>query len=639
MSSPIISKNKLLKSLYLILFLCLFIVAIYFSSGVIEQFASRKSSFSQYFEPIEERPTIIICPENEISSGISLSRNFWYGQDFQMVYTDITNLNCRDVEFPLETLLDERTDYLKEGINNISLKNGDIEMIKLEYFPYSSKTKQSLLSKVVTGKNKKILNPVIDEVTGFCYKLTPMSPIKDTNQRCILMTFKNVLITKYKAQFYFTSEANSYGLINNEWMEGNVMAVALDGNKNSKKIKLIPERHTFLQPKSKCSEKGSYYECLGNKLAEEDFRIKGVLKEEKVWKCPRACSVYSFPNLDTNKIPRCNMYHSDEVIQNTTAIEPEEKETKVDQNANKNKAFLFKKDSGIFKKNQIDSTKENEIDNAEDLESNETSKKEFLNLLQGSKTSKNQSNDIDDEEKNTITNNIENIDSNEKSEKKNIFNIFKKGKNDTEQNDIDLENDNTNAEQNEQKSENNIFNKSKKDSKQNDISEAPSSDNDDVITPDSIEDPETNKKEKKSLLNIFKKNESNAKSNDSSDDSKNINKKRLLTLSDEALCSTYFTIWNFLEATENLRNCSISCSINKYEGNVITEENVLLPAMRLVYGFETPKQTKVFEEYIIMDGMSMIGVVGGTFGLFIGFSFIGIIEYIFSLFRKSYKVC
>ena len=38
------------------------------------------------------------------------------------------------------------------------------------------------------------------------------------------------------AQFYFTSEANSYGLINNEWMEGNVMAVALDGNKNSKKI-------------------------------------------------------------------------------------------------------------------------------------------------------------------------------------------------------------------------------------------------------------------------------------------------------------------------------------------------------------------------------------------------------------------
>ena len=57
--------------------------------------------------------------------------------------------------------------------------------------------------------------------------------------------------------------------------------------------------------------------------------------------------------------------------------------------------------------------------------------------------------------------------------------------------------------------------------------------------------------------------------------------------------------------------------------------------MRLVYGFETPKQTKAYEEYIIMDAMSMIGVVGGTFGFFVGFSFIGIIEYILSLFRRS----
>ena len=179
MSSPIISKNKLLKSLYLILFLCLFIVAIYFSSGVIEQFASRKSSFSQYFEPIEERPTIIICPENEISSGISLSRNFWYGQDFQMVYTDITNILCRNEEFlSTESIVNERTDFLKEGINNISLSNGDIETIKLEYFPYNKPTQKSLLAKAVTGEYSKILNPIIDRVTSYCYKLTPMSPIK-----------------------------------------------------------------------------------------------------------------------------------------------------------------------------------------------------------------------------------------------------------------------------------------------------------------------------------------------------------------------------------------------------------------------------------------------------------------------------
>ena len=180
--APIISKSKLLKSFYLTLFLCLFIVSIYFSSGVFEQFASKKSSFSQYFEPIEARPTIIICPDKEISPDISvmsLNKNFWYGQDFQMVYTDITNILCRNEEFlSPESILNERTDFLKEGINNISLKNGDIETIKLEYFPYNKPTQKSILAKAVTGKYSKILNPIIDRVTSYCYKLTPMSPIK-----------------------------------------------------------------------------------------------------------------------------------------------------------------------------------------------------------------------------------------------------------------------------------------------------------------------------------------------------------------------------------------------------------------------------------------------------------------------------
>ena len=251
------------------------------------------------------------------------------------------------------------------------------------------------------------------------------------------MKFKHTPITKYKAQFYFTSEANSYGFINNEWMEGNVMAVSLDGNKNSKKIKIIPEKHTFLQSKSKCSEQGSYYECVGKKLAEADFSIKGVLKG-KVVKCPKACSVYSFPNLDTSKIPTCTMYHSD-------TIEPEK--------ANKNKAFL-KKSSGIFKKNKNDDTKQNEIDengnenendkengnsngidnendNAEELESNKASEKNIFNLLQGSENSNKQSTNIADVG-NIGTNNTDGLDSNEKSEKKNIFNSFKKGNNDIE---------------------------------------------------------------------------------------------------------------------------------------------------------------------------------------------------------------
>ena len=112
------------------------------------------------------------------------------------------------------------------------------------------------------------------------------------------MKFKNTPITKYQTQFYFTSETNYYGFINNEWMEGDVLSVSLDGNKNSKKIKIIPEKHTFLQSKSKCSETGSYYECVGNKLAEADF--SGITHDQKIVKCPKPCSVYSFPTLVTS---------------------------------------------------------------------------------------------------------------------------------------------------------------------------------------------------------------------------------------------------------------------------------------------------------------------------------------------------
>ena len=39
------------------------------------------------------------------------------------------------------------------------------------------------------------------------------------------------------------------------------------------------------------------------------------------------------------------------------------------------------------------------------------------------------------------------------------------------------------------------------------------------------------------------------------------------------------------------------------------------------YKFDTPETTDVFSEYIIVDTMTMIGSIGGTLGLYVGFSF------------------
>ena len=43
---------------------------------------------------------------------------------------------------------------------------------------------------------------------------------------------------------------------------------------------------------------------------------------------------------------------------------------------------------------------------------------------------------------------------------------------------------------------------------------------------------------------------------------------------------------------------------------------------------------KVYEEYFIFDAIGMIGAVGGTLGMFIGFSMIGVISWILGYLKK-----
>ena len=48
--------------------------------------------------------------------------------------------------------------------------------------------------------------------------------------------------------------------------------------------------------------------------------------------------------------------------------------------------------------------------------------------------------------------------------------------------------------------------------------------------------------------------------------------------------------------------------------------------------------SKVYEEYLIFDAIGMIGSVGGTLGMFIGFSMIGVISWIFRHLKKCHLV-
>ena len=42
----------------------------------------------------------------------------------------------------------------------------------------------------------------------------------------------------------------------------------------------------------------------------------------------------------------------------------------------------------------------------------------------------------------------------------------------------------------------------------------------------------------------------------------------------------------------------------------------------------------VYEEYLIYDAVGMIGAVGGTLGMIIGFSFNNVINYLISMFQR-----
>ena len=62
------------------------------------------------------------------------------------------------------------------------------------------------------------------------------------------------------------------------------------------------------------------------------------------------------------------------------------------------------------------------------------------------------------------------------------------------------------------------------------------------------------------------------------------------------------------------------------------------------YFFETPEEMEVREEYIVVPAFKMIGDIGGTIGIFIGFAFSPLVSqmleyckyFIYMIFAKSF---
>ena len=68
------------------------------------------------------------------------------------------------------------------------------------------------------------------------------------------------------------------------------------------------------------------------------------------------------------------------------------------------------------------------------------------------------------------------------------------------------------------------------------------------------------------------------------------------------------------------KTCPRTCTTTEYSGKVVFEKINTGTEVELGYKFAEPKITTVHEQYVLFDAIDMICNVGGTLGLFIGFS-------------------
>ena len=160
-----------------ILYLVLFLIAIFFTWEAIDKFYSRSTSIEKYEEEIKFYPTMTMC----FKEGI------WkYGRDFNMTYAIVTSYE--DIE-------DKVT--LKLGQNNLGISGGKLNM-----------------------------KEIYTEWEGYCYGITAEREI-DGNY--ITIKIWSSLYELMDIKIYFTSEENSYGVTKRNWKDGEVYPVLIRG--------------------------------------------------------------------------------------------------------------------------------------------------------------------------------------------------------------------------------------------------------------------------------------------------------------------------------------------------------------------------------------------------------------------------
>ena len=87
-----------------------------------------------------------------------------------------------------------------------------------------------------------------------------------------------------------------------------------------------------------------------------------------------------------------------------------------------------------------------------------------------------------------------------------------------------------------------------------------------------------------------------------------------------------------------LEDCPRPCSVLQYNEKGVTYQSTDDHSISFAFQFMWHDHLIVHEEYLIYDLVGMVGSVGGTLGMFIGFSFSNVISHILSIVKQYFPI-
>ena len=110
-----------------------------------------------------------------------------------------------------------------------------------------------------------------------------------------------------------------------------------------------------------------------------------------------------------------------------------------------------------------------------------------------------------------------------------------------------------------------------------------------------------------------------------------------ITLCTEELSQNFMNsvnvIYNILD------DCSKACTTFQYRGTCKPKLHGSTNSSRIIdigYWFNNENEIEIFQEYLIYEITSVIGSIGGTLGLFVGFSFLDLSSRLINIFKVNF---